>query len=236
MHPREGDSMNDKLVERIRRCLALAESAGNDPEGILARARAESMAAKAGIDLGSIQIAPKDATAERWFYEPSSNALWRALLAMYVCQYVGMDVIRSKDKLHLLGRKTAFDAFMALYVRAEAEIDAEARRYIARFGGGRSDADTFRKSAASGFGERLARHKSEAESSENGRVTASVATADASAFPLVMASRAMEVQSLKSRLYGELKTKTVASRGSSHARGAGYAFGSRMGVHKAHIG
>ena len=154
--------MEPKLLERIRRCLALATSAEGTPEGDVARERAIAMAARYGIDISSIDVQPV-VGAERFFFEPAANSMWRALLANEICKYVGMEMLRDKNKFHLIGRKSDMDSWRAFYSRAEREIDEEAKRYISRHGGGKSDGDTFRKGAASGFGDRLAKYKREAE-------------------------------------------------------------------------
>ena len=222
--------MESKIIQRIRRCLSLAQSAKGTPEGDLAASRAISMATKAGVDIHSIQLSPSTA-AERFFFEPSANSLWRAALGNAICKYVGMEMLRDKERFHLIGRKTDMETWKAFYVRAESEIDAEAKRWIASFGGGKSDGDTFRKSAAYGFGERLARHKMEAEGSVNGKIAASmIHTSSENA--LVMVGRSLEVKSLKDKLYPRTKSYTTTSNGSHSSRSAGYAFGASMGVHK----
>jgi len=221
-----------KIVDRIRRCLALAASAAGTPEGDVAMERAVSMAAKEGLDISSISL-EVNTSAERFFFEPTANSMWRALLANEICKYVGMEMLRDKNRFHLIGRKSDMDSWRAFYSRAEREIDEEAKRYISRHGGGKSDGDTFRKGAASGFGDRLAKYKREAEASDNGKVAVKIASDES--FALVMIGRELEVTSLKHRLYPSTKTYSISSRGSSHARSAGYQFGSGMGVHKGSI-
>ncbi len=221
-----------KIVDRIRRCLALAASAAGTPEGDVAMERAVSMAAKEGLDISSISL-EVNTSAERFFFEPTANSMWRALLANEICKYVGMEMLRDKNRFHLIGRKSDMDSWRAFYSRAEREIDEEAKRYISRHGGGKSDGDTFRKGAASGFGDRLAKYKREAEASDNGKVAVKIASDES--FALVMIGRELEVTSLKHRLYPNTKTYSVHSKGSSHARSAGYSFGASMGVHKGSI-
>ena len=222
-----------KIVDRIRRCLALANSAVGTPEGDLAMDRAVSMAKNAGLDISSISLEIKSC-AERFFFEPAANSMWRALLANEICKYVGMEMLRDKNRFHLIGRKEDMETWRAFYIRAEREIDEEAKRYISRHGGGKSDGDSFRKSASNGFGVRLARHKQEAESSVQGKSSAA-ALGEGESFALVMTGRALEVSTLKNRLYPRVKTSSISSNGSSHARSAGYQFGSNMGVHKGSI-
>ena len=221
-----------KIVDRIRRCLALANSAAGTPEGDLAMDRAVSMAKNAGLDISSISLEIVSG-AERFFFEPTANSMWRALLANEICKYVGMEMLRDKNRFHLIGRKEDMDSWRSFYLRAEKEIDEEGKRFIAVNGGGKSDGDTFRKGAASGFGDRLAKYKKESEQSANGRVNAGLSNDNN--FALVMVGRELEVTSLKHRLYPNTKTYSVSSRGSSHARSAGYQFGSGMGVHKGSI-
>lgn len=225
--------MEAKIMERIRRCLALARSAGGTPEGDLAMERAHSMATKAGIDISSIDLSV-NVGAQRFFYEPAANSMWRAMLANVICKYVGMEMLRDKDKFHLIGRPTDLETWKGFYTRAEKEIDEEAKRFISRNGGGKSDSDTFRKSAASGFGERLAQAKKEAEGSIQGKATAA-ALGNVNENALVMVGRALEVISLKNRLYPQTRSSSITSRGSGGAREAGYQFGKNMGVHRGNI-
>ena len=105
----------------------------------------------------------------------------------------------------------------------------------------RSEGDTFRKSAAQGFGARLASHKAEAEASANGRVTADLlkrAGNDATqSTAMVLVGRALAVKAEEKRLFPKLRTTRGAGMsGSSGARGAGFAFGRGMGVHKGSLG
>lgn len=226
--------MEGKLLERIRRCLALATSAAGTPEGDVAMERAISMASRHGIDISSIDVQPH-VGAERFFFEPAANSMWRAVLANEICKYVGMEMLRDKNRFHLMGRKTDMETWRGFYIRAEKEIDEEGKRYVARYGGGKSDGDTFRKGAASGFGDRLAKYKREAEQSDNARVTRDVLGEDNGKNALVMIGRSLEVRSLKDKLYPNTKTYSVQSKGSHHARSAGYQFGSNLGVHRGNL-
>lgn len=221
--------MESKIIERIRRCLALHLSAGDTPEGRTAYERAVSISQKAGIDLSTVKITT-EVKAERFFYEPSANSMWRSILANSICQYVGMEMLRDKNKFHLIGRSTDLENWKAFYTRAEYEIEEEGKRWVKKNGGGKSDGDTFRKGAALGFGDRLDRHKKESEGSKNGMIAASIQKEGD--YPLVMVSRGLEVTSLKDRLYPKTKSVSIQSRGSLGSRDAGYSFGQGMGVHK----
>lgn len=224
--------MSDKMLERIRRCLSLATSAAGTPEGDLAYIRANEMAAKAGLDISSISLDNKSGVAERFFFEPAANTMWRALLANAICKYVGMEMLRDKNRFHLIGRKEDMELWKSFYNRAEREIDEEGKRYISIYGGGKSDGDTFRKSAASGFGERLARYKKESEESNVGKCNPVM---NEESFALVMVGRDLEVRSLKEKLYPNTKTYSISSNGTGHARTAGYEYGKGMGVHRGNI-
>ena len=220
--------MEAKIIERIRRCLALARSAAGTPEGDVAMDRAMSIARNAGVDIASIEVDPIIG-AQRSFYTPSSISMWKALLAWEVAKYAGIEMLRDKEKWHLIGRPQDVDTWRGFYLRAEREIDEEAKKYIATYGGGKSEGDTFRKSAASGFGERLARYKKETSQEVSNYVPPAGGTM------LVMTGRALEVRSLKEKLYPNTRTVSVASKGSSSARAAGYSFGNNMGVHRGNL-
>ena len=220
--------MDEKIIERIRRCLSLAQNAAGTPEGEVAMDRAVNIARKAGIDISTIEVNPV-VGASRSFYTPSSISMWKALLAWEVAKYAGIEMLRDKEKWHLIGRPQDVDTWRGFYLRAEREIDEEAKKYIASYGGGKSEGDTFRKSAASGFGERLARYKKECAPEVSNYVPPAGGTM------LVMTGRALEVRSLKEKLYPNTRTVSVASKGSSSARAAGYSFGNSMGVHRGNL-
>ena len=267
---------SDKLMQRLRRCLALAASAAGTPEGDLAKTRAEEIARKAGVDLRSVKLddAPKG-KAERTYYTPENSALWRASLAWAVAPFAGVTMLRDPKRWHVLGRPQDVETWRALYERAVREIDGEASRYVAglerppAWGCGdcgwsgdepsratslplnrcpecdmratrlpqtsvRTEGDTFRKAAASGFRDRLAKHKAEAEASEQGRATAAVLVGTPTA-ALVLVSRVLEVQTLKETLYPKSRKVPVKSSGTRAARSAGYAYGSSMGVHRGEV-
>lgn len=221
--------MESKIIERVRRCLALARSAAGTPEGDVAMCRAVSIAQQAGIDIASIEVDPI-VGAERSFYTPSSISMWKALLAWEVAKYAGIEMLRDKEKWHLIGRPQDIQTWRGFYLRAEREIDEEAKRFIAARGGGKSEGDTFRKAAASGFGDRLARYKKECAPEVSNNIPPGGGNM------LVMTGRALEVKSLKEKLYPTTRQVSVSSKGSSGARAAGYSFGNNMGVHKAFIG
>jgi hypothetical protein len=220
--------MESKVVERIRRCLALARSAEGTPEGDVAMERAMAIARAAGVDIASIEVNPI-VGAQRSFYTPTSISMWKALLAWEVAKYAGIEMLRDKEKWHLIGRPQDVDTWRGFYHRAEREIDEEAKKYIATYGGGKSEGDTFRKSAASGFGERLARYKKECAPEVSTYIPPAGGTM------LVMTGRALEVRSLKEKLYPNTRTVSVGSKGSNSARAAGYQFGNSMGVHRGNL-
>jgi len=231
---------SDKLMQRLRRCLALAASAAGTPEGDLARSRAEDIARKAGIDVRTIKLddAPKG-KAERTYYTPENSALWRASLAWAVAPFAGVTMLRDPKRWHVIGRPQDVETWRALYERAVREIDGEASRYVAAAEQGasaRTEGDTFRKGAAAGFRDRLAKHKAEAEASEQGRATAAVlASTSAPTAALVLVSRALEIQTLKETLYPKSRKVPVKSSGTRAARSAGYAYGKSMGVHRGEV-
>jgi hypothetical protein len=240
-----------KIRARITRCLALARSA-TGPEAATATARAAAIAARYGIDLRSVaqdaaNAAPVDAPV-RQSYAPTNSSLWRASLAWKVAAYAGIEMVRSRGRDHaffLIGRPADIATWTALYERAEGEIDAEATRYVRAMEADgywsrskRSDGDTFRKHAASGFGARLREQAAQAAQSTNGKVT-SAALASAGVQDggnaLVLVSRALAVEAKKTAEFPTLRTIRVKSSGSSSAARDGDRFGRSMGIHRGNL-
>jgi hypothetical protein len=233
------------ITKKIAALLALAASAAGTPEGANATAKAEALASKHGLDLASIK--PSGEVVDLPISETvnaENSALWRASLAWGIAKYAGVELVRFQGtaRWSIIGRRADIDLWRGMFARAESEIDAEARRYVAGLSGwasARSEGDTFRKAAASGFRDRLAAYKAEAEASEQGRATSAALAAAGrveTGTALVLASREGQVKAEMARLHPRLVAVAVKSGGSSAARGAGYRFGSSMGVHRANIG
>jgi hypothetical protein len=236
------------ITKKIAALLALAASAAGTPEGANAQGKAEALATRHGLDLA--QIKPSGEVVDLPISETinaENSALWRASLAWGIARYAGVELVRFQGtaRWSIIGRRADIDLWRGMFARAESEIDAEARRYVAGLTGwasARSEGDTFRKAAASGFRDRLAQYKREAEASEQGRSTAAaLAAAGRTETPgtttaLVLASREGAVKAELARCHPRLVSVAVKSGGSSAASGAGYAFGSSMGVHRANIG
>ena len=236
--------MTKPLTKKIAALLALAAGAAGTPEGANAAQKAEALAARHGLDLDSIQPSGEvvDLPVEEEMTAENS-ALWRASLAWGIARYAGVEVVRfhGTAKWSIIGRRADIDLWRGLYLRAADEIDAEARRFVSDlpyWASARSEGDTFRKGAASGFRDRLSQYKREAEASEQGRATASalVAAGRTESTALVLASREGAVKAELARRHPRLSTVTVKSGGSTSSRAAGYAFGSSMGVHRANLG
>jgi hypothetical protein len=236
------------ITKKIAALLALAASAAGTPEGANAQGKAEALAARHGLDLGSIQPSGEvvDLPVEESITAENS-ALWRASLAWGIAKYAGVELVRYSGtaRWSIIGRKADIELWRGMFARAESEIDAEAKRYVAGLSGwtsARSEGDTFRKAAASGFRDRLSAYKAEAEASEQGRSTAAALAAAGrvetagTTTALVLASREGAVKAELARRHPRLVAVAVKSGGSSGARRAGYAFGSSMGVHRANIG
>lgn len=235
------------VTKKIAALLALAASAAGTPEGANAQSKAEALASKHGLDLA--QIKPSGEVVDLPVEESitaENSALWRASLAWGIARYAGVELVRytGTARWSIIGRKSDIELWRGMFARAESEIDAEAKRFVAGLSGwasARSEGDTFRKAAASGFRDRLAAYKAEAEASEQGRSTAAALAAagrteTAGTTALVLASREGAVKAELARRHPRLKAQAIHSGGSSAARGAGYAFGRSMGVHRANLG
>jgi hypothetical protein len=230
-------------AKKIAALLALAASAAGTPEGANAQAKAEALAARHGLDLASIQPSGEvvDLPVEETMHAENS-ALWRASLAWGIAKFAGIEVVRYRGstKWSVIGRRADIELWRGLYLRAVDEIDAEARRFVSdlpSWASARSEGDTFRKFAASGFRDRLVAYKREAEASTNGQATAAAldSAGRSGSFALVLASREGAVKAELARLHPRLSTVAIKAGGSSEARNAGYRFGSAMGVHRANL-
>lgn len=232
------------ITKKISALLALAASAAGTPEGANAAQKAEALAARHGLDLGSIPPSGEvvDLPVEEEMTVENS-AIWRASLAWGIARYAGVEVVRFQGtaKWSIIGRRADIDLWRGLYMRAASEIDAEAKRFVADlpyWASARSEGDTFRKGAAAGFRDRLITYKAEAEASEQGRSTAAALAAAGrteASTALVLASREGAVKAELARRHPRLVSVPVKSGGSSGARRAGYAFGRSMGVHRGNL-
>jgi hypothetical protein len=235
----------EKIKTRIARALALAADQAGTSEGCVAAMRAAEMAAKYGIDVATLTDAGRVSDeAIRTDYTPASSSLWRASLAWKVAEYAGIRMIRLSGSggFALIGRKADIATWKALYERAEADINTEGARYVRSlpaWASAKSEGDTFRKHAASGFGARLRDHAAAARASEQGRATeAALATAGRApgGTALVMVGRALAVQAREQAEFPKLGTVKIKTGGSSRAASDGYRFGRGMGVHRGNLG
>ena len=235
----------ETAIKKISNLLALARSAAGTPEGDNAQSKALALAARWNLDIKNIEVGGvvKDGP-QSWKVEPKSNSMWRASLAWAISRYAGVKVIRYSGRgaggaFSVIGRPTDYDLWNGLYNRAEAEIDAEAKKFVANlphWAASKSEGDTFRKNAAEGFGQRLAEYKREAEGSQNGKIAAAaLGERSENAYALVLVGRENAIQKKVSEMFPKLDTVTVSSKGSANAAAAGYAFGKSMGVHRGNL-
>lgn len=245
-------SASPKMVERIRRCLALG--AGVGPEAATARDKAHKLAEQYGVDL--VQLAKEaaargESTAFNNKYVAKSGSVWRATLAWGVARYTNCEMVRqnwrSSDTIFwVVGTAEDFATWRTLFERAEGEIEQEAAAYLDRVRdtsdwqySGRASADSFRKGAAQGFGVRLKTYKDEVARSTQGQATAAVEapapTTGESSTGLVLVSRALAVKTASEKYHPKTRSVRVSGGSDSSARADGFRFGSKLGVHKGSI-
>jgi hypothetical protein len=222
-----------KIHERLAKLLALA-GGSEGPEAESALAVAEKLADRHGIDLETIDpLGPSDAP-QGVKVTPQNSALWRASLGWSVARYAGVSMVRHYKgrQWTVVGRPQDVELWRALFTRAEREIDAESRRYVAslpRWRSARSEGDTWRKGAASGFGERLAQWKKQSE-------TAAQPTPEEKGTALVLVGRDALVKQKEAELFPNLSTISISAGGSSGAWGEGRKHGKGMGIHRGELG
>lgn len=224
-----------KAYEKIRKLLALAF--GSDgPEADSALAAAERLAAKLGVELETVDFenhGQKKDHAEGVSYYPESSSLWRASLAWAVARYAGVKMIRHHrgKEWTIVGRPVDVNLWRSLFTRAESEIDTEAKRYTAnlpRWVSKKSEGDTFRKGAASGFGQRLREWREQAKGHEH-------ASPEEKGTALVLVGRDALVAAKTKELFPRLKSINVNAGGSRAAFNDGHRFGKSMGVHRGNL-
>lgn len=225
----------DKVKVRISKLLNL--TGRDEVESKMFKAKAFKLAAEHGLDIQTIKACTevKDDPISVHVEIPSVS-IWRSMLAGAICRFTGCEVLRFQGKLYLevFGRPADIETFRVIFFRAMGEIEREATRFVIRQGGGKSEGDTFRKSAAQGFRERLELHRKESMDSKEGKITeALIGNAGTS---LVLASRAKDALVIRDRLYPKTKMVSTALNGSANARNSGYAFGKGLGVHRGNIG
>lgn len=227
--------MDPKAIKKIKKLLALAFGS-EGPEADNALAKAEAIAEKYGCDLESIDFESAGkgvSVAEGVSYYPESSSLWRCSLAWAVARYSGVQMIRHHrgKEWTIVGRPEDVSLWRSLFTRAEKEIDDEARRYCAAlpcYMSKKSEGDTFRKGAASGFGQRLREWKNQAKGHEH-------ASPEEKGTALVLAGRDALVAGKVKELFPRLKSMNVNSRGSNASWSEGRRFGSNMGVHRGNL-
>ena len=201
------------------------------------KAKAFKIAAEHGLDIQTIkpQTEVKDDPVSLVMEIPSIS-LWRSMLASGICRFTGCEVLRFKGEaqLEIFGRPADIETFKAIFFRAMGEIERESQRFMIRNGGGKKEGDTFRKSAANGFRERLEIHRKESANSKEGKITEGIIGNTGTS--LVLASRAKDALILRDRLHPKLRSVSTSLNGSANARASGYAFGKGMGVHRGTLG
>jgi len=234
-----------EVERKIGNLLALARSAAGTPEGDNAQSKALALAARWNLDIKTISIGGeiKDGP-QAWSVKPESNSMWRASLAWAISSYAGVKIIRQTGRnaggtFSVIGRPQDYELWTGLFNRAQSEIDAEAKKFVASlpdWASGKTEGDTFRKSAAQGFAQRLAEYKREAEGSTNGKIAAeALGERGQNAYALVLVGRDAAIQRKVAELFPRLTTAKINSRGSHAAASAGYAFGRSMGVHRGNL-
>lgn len=222
--------------KRIAHLLALGR--GDGPEAETARRTAAEIAAKYGIDVATVEVETGQADAPRVStYTPENTAMWRASLGWAVARFAGVTMIRFRSTWSVVGRPQDVATWRYFYARAEGEIDNEARAFArqerAGFRSVRTEADTFRKGAARGFGERLAAYRAESERSRPSPAPAAPAPSTSTA--LVMVGRDLAVAAAVKQAFPKLRTIGVSARGSFDSYARGRAFGRNLGVHRGNL-
>ena len=227
--------LHDKAKRKISALLALSKNSGAaQPESESALALAKEIAARHGLSIDEIKPGGEVfSNAVQIIFQAKNRSLWMFSLACRIGEYTGVEIIKFQGKptWSIIGRESDISIWKMLYERSSVEIENEGLAYSR--GKGKSDGDTFRKAAATGFGERLAKYKQEAESSEQGKISRSV-LAEGS-FALVLIGREIEVARKVKQFHPNLKNLSVVSRGSGSAWKDGHRFGSGLGVHKANL-
>jgi hypothetical protein len=226
-------------IEKLKLKIAkLLNMTGRDEiESLAFKSKAFKLASENGLDIQTIKACTevKDDPISLKMDIPSVS-LWRSMLAGGISSFTGCSVLRFRGTacLEVFGRPSDIETFKILFFRAMGEIERESQRFMIRNGGGKSEGDTFRKSAANGFRERLETHRKESMESKEGKITESLIGSGGTS--LVLASRAKDALILRDRMYPCIKTQMTSTKGSSNARQSGYAFGKGLGVHRGNIG
>ena len=147
-------------IESIKRKIAglKALGQGDGHEALSAMRKAHELADRHGINIDEIERCnPADAPVART-HTARNSALWRVSLGWCVARYAGVEMVRFVSRWTVIGRPSDIDLWVALYTRAEMEIETESAAYVASlpdWASKRSEGDTWRKGAAAGFGQRL---------------------------------------------------------------------------------
>lgn len=234
--------LRDSLMRKLSALLALAQNKGaSQAEAASAMARAKAIAARYDVALETVPVGGivNNAVINEHFH-PGTTSMWRASLGWNIARYAGIQMIRvggKPVKFSLVGRQADIDLWRTLYARASDEIDSEGKRYST--GRGKSEGDTFRKGAASGFGARLADWKREAEASEQGKINRDAlhqTEEQEQSTALVLVGREIAVKNKVAQVHPKLKNVAIERRGSRAAHEDGVRFGRSMGVHRGNLG
>lgn len=152
--------MDSRIIDKIRKLLALAGNNPSEAESTAAFARAQELATRHRIELASIEAGPNDPD-EEMVHETidagtKSHPGWRKILMAGVFGASGVCVILSRGGKYILaGKRGDIDTAKYLYAAIGNEIDRLAK--INAQGQGRAFANAYRVSAASTVVDRLRR-------------------------------------------------------------------------------
>lgn len=224
-------AVDDRVLERVRRLLAKAESTTFEAEAETFTAAAQKLMARHSIDRALLAADRHDPAG------PSGRRLWldnpyareKMLLLAAVADANRTQSVWSKDEgyVTVLGFTHDLDAVETLYtsllVQATRAMHAEGRR-------GSDRTRDFRAAFLAAFATRIGERLTEATTLATDEAQRELATAGTDLVP-VLTSRAHEVQAWTERLFGELRSVSVTLSGDAEgwARGRHAADAAQLG-------
>jgi hypothetical protein len=150
--------MDSKIIDKIRKLLALAGNNPSEAESTAAFARAQELATRHRIELASVEAEP-DNPDEQMAHETiesgtKSHPGWRKILLGGVYHACGVLVVLCREgRYTLAGKRGDIDTAKYLYAAIANEIERLAR--VNAHGRGRAYTNAYRVSAAATVSERL---------------------------------------------------------------------------------
>jgi hypothetical protein len=222
-----------KIIDRIRKMLAMAEDNANENEAATAAGMAARLIAKHQITNVEIQAGRVDDSMtvdrEDWVIPGVNLPAWCGSLSIHVGRFMSCSVYRLNCAgVKFYGCEGDAEIAKEMMVYPQAAVNRLAKQYLAQHGGGRTAGNTFRVHAVRAIGERLQEMKAAEEAAAARDEQANGAGSEGRA--LVLLDQSKERALAKAGVPFKVRRGSSRSRYNRHAADAGREAGRRVSL------